>query len=59
MWERASICPSRRPGSEADPRDRMQPERELRESERKEMKGNEREIAFFCFLLLFGIGAFQ
>jgi hypothetical protein len=54
MWERASICPSRRlKAFQSDPRERMQPERELRESERKETKGKSVSLAFFDFLLLF------
>ena len=38
---------------------RMQPRRELDESKRKKKKGKKSEMAFFCFLLLFGIGTFQ
>jgi hypothetical protein len=37
----------------------MQPKREFLQIKRKQMKTNERKIAFICFHLLFRIGTFQ
>jgi hypothetical protein len=37
----------------------IQPRREFLANKRKQMKANERKIAFICFHLLFRIGTFQ